>query len=425
MYNNEVSKVLDRLRGELDNQQYTIATTRTETGYRRVRGAAGSGKSLALAARAAVLATEGKSVLVCTFNIVLYNYLRDLIEQFIPQEVSQHILFTNFHSWCKSVCVDTGYEDPYNQLWEKYTKDQVWEYGMADLVSEIYDDSLDRSALPTYDAILVDEGQDYRPLWWQVLRKAVVQGGEMLLVADKTQNVHGTAQAWTEETMVGLACGFTGSWMQLSSSYRLPNSLIPILQEFVRRFPYDGEIDLPERRLPAQIDLFHKYRWIQVTQELVVDACVQEIECFWNDPDILTVYFLSGKSVGISVVNKFKQRNANILSTHFEDWRESRDNKEDLHPGCAEICATTLQSFKGWEAPNLVVYVEKIESDRDRAVFYTALTRLKEHPKGSTLTVISSCPELEQFGREYFSDFESFDKDNSDFLDIGDSDIPF
>jgi len=53
----------------LNLQQRSLATQRTETGYRKIRGPAGSGKSLVIAARAAQLASEGKDVLVVTFNI--------------------------------------------------------------------------------------------------------------------------------------------------------------------------------------------------------------------------------------------------------------------------------------------------------------------------------------------------------------------
>lgn len=53
---------------ELDTDQHLIANTRTEkTGYRRVKGTADSGKSLALAAHAAVLVSTDKQILVCSF----------------------------------------------------------------------------------------------------------------------------------------------------------------------------------------------------------------------------------------------------------------------------------------------------------------------------------------------------------------------
>mgnify|MGYP002654379621 CR=1 FL=1 len=50
---------------ELNKRQKIIATTRTNTGFRRIKGAAGSGKSVALAARAAQLSIEKKRCLSC------------------------------------------------------------------------------------------------------------------------------------------------------------------------------------------------------------------------------------------------------------------------------------------------------------------------------------------------------------------------
>lgn len=45
---------------ELDSTQRSYVTSRTQSGYRRIKGPAGSGKSLILAARAAQLLGEGK-----------------------------------------------------------------------------------------------------------------------------------------------------------------------------------------------------------------------------------------------------------------------------------------------------------------------------------------------------------------------------
>jgi hypothetical protein len=49
---------------DLDKNQLSFVRSRTTSGYRRIRGPAGSGKSLILAARAAELLGEGKEVLV-------------------------------------------------------------------------------------------------------------------------------------------------------------------------------------------------------------------------------------------------------------------------------------------------------------------------------------------------------------------------
>ena len=121
----------------LNVDQREIARERTTTGYRRVKGPAGSGKSLALAARAAVLASEGKQVLVCTFNITLMNYLRDLVARHArelaekqttrPQVIRQQVEFRHFHGWCKHICTLTGHEDDYSQLWKRSSKAEVAE----------------------------------------------------------------------------------------------------------------------------------------------------------------------------------------------------------------------------------------------------------------------------------------------------------
>ena len=427
--------LIDKLKNQLDQRQFRIATDRTPTGFRRVKGPAGSGKSLAITARAAVLACEGKRVLVCTYNITLHNYLQTFVDKLIPQEVSRQITFTNFHLWCRNVCKSTGYLPAYMNLQKHYTRksytgkeyidSEFWQEPVAKLVSAIYATPIRTSQdpPPTYDAILVDEGQDYRISWWQTLRNAIEQNGEMLLVADKTQNIHGTAQAWTDKAMSD--CGFTGPWFTLSESYRLPARIIPILEDFSKQFPYDGEIDIPPPKAAEQTDLFNKFRWVQVsTGRSSVDTCIEEVERLYNDPDIRTVYFLSEKDIGMPVVSALRQRGVNVLDTHSRDQHTSRNKKVGLHPGCAEICATTVHSFKGWEAPHLVVHVDRINSDKDRALFYTALSRLKKHPRGSALTVVSSCTDTEQFGRKHFSDFDPPILETYDFNMAVDA-IPF
>ena len=65
--------------------------------------------------------------------------------------------------------------------------------------------------------------------------------------------------------------------------------------------------------------------------------------------------------------------------------------------------ATTLHSFKGLESRHLIVYIDRIDRPEDLALIYVGLTRLKTHPNGSMLTVVSSCPKLYNFGERNFS----------------------
>jgi hypothetical protein len=199
---------------ELDARQKSYSQSRTESGYRRIKGPAGSGKSVVLAARAAQLAAEGKSVLVVTFNITLWHYLRDLVARASDAPGwNDGITFVHFHRWCRMVCDEVGLGSAYDDLWtSKQSLSNILNHGMADLATR----AARHPEATQYDAILVDEGQDYRLSWWNALRSVAKPDAELLLVADATQDVYGTASAWTDDAMRG--AGFTGRWAELETS---------------------------------------------------------------------------------------------------------------------------------------------------------------------------------------------------------------
>ena len=72
--------------------------------------------------------------------------------------------------------------------------------------------------------------------------------------------------------------------------------------------------------------------------------------------------------------------------------------------GDARVKATTLHSFKGWEARILVIYLERGTTPQALSLLYTGLTRIKRHTEGSFLTVISKDPQLKSYG-ETWPDF--------------------
>ena len=427
---------------ELNPRQTKIVKNPTSTLYRKVKGPAGSGKSQALAARAAVIASENKRVLVCTFNITLMNYLRDLVarhareiaaqQRIRPQVIRQRVEFRHFHGWCKWICSLTGYENEYSQLWRQFPEKEVLDRRMAELVSKIYEDTSVKKVLPIYDAILVDEGQDYNQVWWQTLRKAVTKAvdrdgrpiGEMLLVADKTQNIYGTEGAWTEQRSMR-GTGLSPQWYGLETSYRLHPKIVEILDDFANNFliPKGVEVDIPKKQTEQYFEP-PILKWIQVSSaHSVAEICFEEVR--WqmthlqDDTAIPDIIFLTPKNVtGLGFVEKCEQKGVHVLYTFGQEDKEidrldgenrvfrksedSRRKKLAFFLGDARVKATTLHSFKGWEGRHLSLYVSRIESAEDCALFYTALSRLKNSPNGSMLTVICSCPELYNFGFENF-----------------------
>lgn len=393
----------------LDPNQRSLVETWPDSGYRRVKGPAGSGKSLVLGARAAKLANEGKSVLIATFNITLWHYLRDIVVRGLNHPAAaRNIQFTHFHLWCKDVCIFADMEDSYAALFEGFDRKSSAEKNriLAEDVPSLANAAMDDPDMPRFDAVLVDEGQDYRPYWWNVIRKARKPDGQMMLVADATQDVYGTAKAWTDEAMNG--AGFAGGrWAQLRTSYRLPPVAQKYASDFAHRFLPATSVDLPE---PAQQSLGVedcRLRWVQCSPEVAIQTCEREVLGLMEmtgrsglaNADI--TFLTDDPSAGAEVAQLLMARNIAVLSTFHPATAERRREKMGFYMGDARIKATTLHSFKGWEARLLVVHVSRASGSESLALIYAGLTRLKQSPEGSFLTVICAAPELREYGQTW------------------------
>ena len=360
------------------------------TGLRRIKGPAGSGKSFVLADRAARLAYEGKRVLVVGFNITLSNYLRDLAVRHLRglavnndeyRASYRRIIFTHFHEW-KS----------WGNKYEEGNK---------------------------FDAILVDEGNDFSLQWWHEMCRALKDEGEMMLAFDQTQDIYLRAGAWTEDNMRG--AGFRGRWNELEGSYRFHGDLLPALRYFADKFMSGIEVDLP---IPVQSEFSPvASRWVQVEQNSDwISVCLEELKSLqsklpqdsgYSDIVCLLPEHLDGfqfvqvvkEQLGIQVSHIFSGANNRDLRQE-----ESRPLKRAFWGGNGQLKATTIHSFKGWEARHLLIYIDDIEKTKTMpTLFYVALTRLVRHLGGSLLTVVSSCPELREFGQQFFDDFVEID----------------
>lgn len=388
----------------LDPTQKRLATDPNPAKLRRIKGPAGSGKSLVLAARAAELTLMNKKVLVVTYNITLRNYLQDLAVRWKRStgSVRHKIVWINFHSLCKRVCYQYGMLDEYKLLWSD--KESAFTEKLSALVNHIDVQDSDK-----FDAILVDEGQDFRLSWWNVLRnKLLKDDGEMLLVADSTQDIYETAKAWTEEAMTG--AGFRGKWNELSISYRLPSQLLSLVQEFANRYlPSETRI-IPQ---PRQKDIFDDesavLKWIQVqkvnVEKQIVESVLNLIECKEKEPLAVSdiTILVPSNSIGVEVVRRLGLKGIRVLNTFkISSPEEQRKKKLGFFMGDASIKATTIHSFKGWESKSLIIYTGSTSTPKDLALFYTSITRLKiDYGFTSYLTVISDNEMLLQYGKNW------------------------
>jgi hypothetical protein len=367
-----------------------IAENPRHAKMRRVRGAAGSGKSLGIAMRAAQLAEEGKSVLVVSYNITLQHYLRSLVAAACNGPTARRVECIHFHGFCKAI-VDLAQAKRERQLLgEPHDHpgivDEAWAATTA-------------GHRRRYDAILVDEGQDFELSWWNLLREHVAPDGEMLLVVDDTQNIFGRP-GFANDHIAG--AGFSGPWTTLRDSYRVPGDLVPVYRDFAERF-LDGDKWLPEEATPPAFPT--QRTWINCRQNdlarqmALAAAELLETSEFVETPRELT-FLAPSHVVGESVAQHLETRGHVVHHVFARSESDQQRRKRRFHPDAPGAKGCTIQSFKGWESRVLVVGIG--DQQWDLRLAYVALTRLKQGiDRPAVIVVVNSNPALTEFGETF------------------------
>ncbi|MCL4685799.1 NERD domain-containing protein [Myxococcota bacterium] len=389
-----------------------IARNPDRAKLRRVRGPAGSGKTLGLAARAAELAKQGKSVLVLCFNITLPHLIKDLAARHCRDIGANHrrILSTHFHGFCLDVIdragvrpiVLDGEDDNGGSRFD-------WLFRQA---KGIYESREACSLLPRFDVVLVDEGQDFCLEWWNFLRFLVCEpDGEMLLVADSTQDIYDRS-SWTRKSKM-VAAGFAGSWTNLEGSYRMPRVLVPLLADFARTY-LSGEIDPPcvppeqeQRALFGEAELSAcERRWIQVTPSALADGIAKEVLRLLDAHEDLhphdITFLVEEHRIGLAAAQALEEKGVDVSHIFTEaDGRERRTRKMRFWGGLGGTKGCTVHSFKGWEARAVVAAVDARKGSHRLA--YVAMSRVKADPSNrrAFLSVVCSDPRLAAFGHAF------------------------
>ena len=410
----------------LNGAQTRLVMTRTQSGFRRIKGAAGSGKSVVLAGRAAQLAREGKRVLLLTFNITLTNYLRDLAVRY-DRTAAREIEFLHYHGFAKRICVQFGYRDKWNKIFshadqnrlidsdDNFTLNEKVPALLLEVLKEIKSNNPEEYAKTIEkDAILVDEGQDFNISWWASLRGLLTENGEMVLAADPTQDVYETASKWTDEAMLG--AGFSGNWAMLEDCYRLPEALMKKTNDFASRFLSEKS----ERIFcNPQKELFQVEPAILKWKNISPDKAVEEI-CSLIQNKILPkaalkhkfkalsmsdiVFLTPSNVIGRAVVEQLKELNIRVIHTFDADKDVQRKQKLYFFKGSEKIKGSSIHSFKGLESRAIIIYLQENKSQRDIHATYAALTRLKASSEGSLLYVLSSNNQYAEYGKTWLGE---------------------
>jgi hypothetical protein len=161
-----------------DDQAWVLAFVANRT-RAAVTGPAGSGKTLLALQIAKRLAAKGQRTLLTCFNKRLGEHLRGSAAGIAGLDVS------NFHHLCSELAKEAGLAMPKETV---EPGSPYFEHELPDLLADAT-----RRLGPRYDAIVVDEAQDFRSWWWPALLSLHREpdDGPLFVFADDNQNLYG------------------------------------------------------------------------------------------------------------------------------------------------------------------------------------------------------------------------------------------
>lgn len=186
---------------------------------RKIKGIAGSGKTLVLAKRAvnAYLRTNSE-ILILTFNLSLKNYIRDKINDVRESYPWEKFYITNYHQFIKSEA--NNYNLPIKGL-KSYTDINFFEPV--------------KNHIKKYKAIFIDEVQDYQTEWLEIITKYFLyEDSEFVVFGDEKQNIYRRPLDENKEPIIKT---IAGNWNKsLNASKRFTSEIGKLAMKFQHHF---------------------------------------------------------------------------------------------------------------------------------------------------------------------------------------------
>lgn len=221
----------------IDEKQEQIAKN-LELGHYLIRGVAGSGKTIILIARAKFLSQlyPDWNILFLCYNKSLALYLKEKLSDF------KNVQVMTYHSWCLKQLKSTGFIFD-----EENFSDKDFEELLPQEVIKAYSKNLLKEK---YQAILVDEGQDFADLWYKSIVAALDKNTNSLLIAlDSSQTIYRRNVSWKS-----LNIEIVGRTKILRKNYRNTKQILEAAYKVIREmdekkefvFEKDADYIVPE-----------------------------------------------------------------------------------------------------------------------------------------------------------------------------------
>lgn len=197
-------------------------------GHRIIYGVAGSGKTVILIARARLVAgAPAKRVLILCYNRALAAYFQQLFAH------TANVACLNFHQWgVQRNGIVFGKNEDEEGFGERLL--QRLEHGEGEA--------------HRYDAVFIDEAQDFSRSWFQCAKLALKEpdDGDLLIVGDGSQSLYRRRSFTWAEAGVNAKGRTINKRFDLDKNYRNTREILKVAAAFVAT---DAGQDDPEARL--------------------------------------------------------------------------------------------------------------------------------------------------------------------------------
>ena len=190
----DISKAAERLL-ELTEMQAQVFEGLYARDRVLVEGVAGSGKTFLALARALAFARGGKRTLFVCYNKELAAWLRAQVEEDpTTAEFRELLTIKHFHALAADLAKDAGI--PFRPAAGGPLTDAFWNDEVPDLVEQAVLSLEGNGRAQYFDAIVVDEAQDFCLGWWYALTQAVMAkpDGPLYAFLDPNQSLRGEVQ---------------------------------------------------------------------------------------------------------------------------------------------------------------------------------------------------------------------------------------
>ena len=335
-------------------------------GHRILYGVAGSGKTVILIARARLLAAEAnKEVLVLCYNRPLAEHIQGIFAN------QKNIVCHNFHIWGSrhGVCFDK--------------EEDVDHYGQRLL------DRLQRGEgdANRFDAVLIDEAQDFAKTWLQCAKLALKEpdDGDLLIVGDGSQAVFSRRPFRWKDAGIAAVGRTIYKDFDLHVNYRNTREIIQVASIFAGGIK-DGDPEQCFSGMKPDASCAirsgpHPVLLAASSRVAECDCAVEQIRAWLASgikPDEIAILYRALPQDSRSVFTQFVHRLESLAPVY---WRKG---KMGAPQGAITLC--TAHSCKGlqWRAV-LILWADLLPFSADpeqwkleRGLMYVAMTRAED-----------------------------------------------